>query len=151
MSDLSKKFSIHSSASSLNLLFFLPDLLCTAIRRLNLLARVSITSAIFCGLDGRDDSVLWSLRWRRAWFCFWGWRCSADLQFLWHFFLMVFPEKDSFFLLEHFVHFGYRCFLLSLSVIFSCGIIGLIQIILLLTISSAVMFVFCLPFSITSC
>ena len=55
-------FSIQSYFSSLNSLFFLPNLLCTAIRRLNFLARVPITSAFFRGLDGSDLSVLRTLQ-----------------------------------------------------------------------------------------
>ena len=35
VSDLTKKFSIHSFSSLLNSFYFLPDLLCTVIRRLN--------------------------------------------------------------------------------------------------------------------
>ena len=42
--------------------FFFPDLICTAIRRLNFLARVPITSAFFPGLDGSDITVLRTLR-----------------------------------------------------------------------------------------
>ena len=64
MSDLSKKLSIHTSSSLLNSLFFLPDLLCIAIRRLNVLVRVPITSAIFLGLDGSDISVLQTPRFK---------------------------------------------------------------------------------------
>ena len=55
---VSKKFSIHSSSSSLSSFFFLPDFLCPATRRLNFLA---ITSAFFRGLDGNDLSVLRTL------------------------------------------------------------------------------------------
>ena len=158
MSDLSKKFSIHSSTSSLNLLFFLPDLLSTAIRRLNLLARVSIRPSFADRMDvmiqscdhfGSKLFLLKMLKTCLVLFLRLTLQCwpTIPLTFL----LMIFPEKDSFFLLEPFVQFGYRCFLLSLSVIFSCSIVGLIQITFLLTISSAVIFVFCLPFSITSC
>ena len=58
MPNLSKKFSIHFSSSSLNSFFFLLDFLCTAVRRLNFLARVPITLNFFRGLERNDLSVL---------------------------------------------------------------------------------------------
>ena len=58
MSDLSKRFSIHSSFSSLNSFFLLPDLLHAATRRLNLLAKVPINVGFFRGLIGRNFSDL---------------------------------------------------------------------------------------------
>ena len=60
LSDFSKKLYIHSSSSSLNSFFFLPDSICTAIGRLNFEERFPITWAFFCGLDGSDLSVLWT-------------------------------------------------------------------------------------------
>ena len=47
MSDLSKKFLIQPFSFLLNSFFFLSDLSCTAICRLNFLGRVPITSAVF--------------------------------------------------------------------------------------------------------
>ena len=64
ISDLSKKFSINFSTSSLNSSFFLPELLSTAIRRFNFFARVPTNSTFFCGLNGSDLSVLWALQFK---------------------------------------------------------------------------------------
>ena len=49
MPDLFKKLSIHSYFYSFDSFFLLPDLSCTAIRRLKLLARVPVTSVFSIG------------------------------------------------------------------------------------------------------
>ena len=57
MPDLFKKLSIHSYFYSFDSFFLLPDLSCTAIRRLKLLARVPVTSVFSIGQYQGNFSV----------------------------------------------------------------------------------------------
>ena len=130
MQDVSKTFSIHSSSSSLNALFFLSDLLCRAMRWLDFLARVPITSSFFRGLDGCDISVFSTL-WLKI--CFFeipedvvdvlaevevaAMTCNCYIIFFKRYSL---TRAASFFLNTSYF-FGSIYFLLSLSVFFFLG------------------------------
>ena len=59
---ISKKFSSHSLSSWLNSFIFLPALFfATAIFNLNFLARLPMTSTVFCGLTGRSFCLFYTL------------------------------------------------------------------------------------------
>ena len=151
MPDLSKTFSIHSSSSSLYSLFFLSDLLCRAMRWLDFLARVPITSSFFRGLDGSDISVLSTL-WLK--FFFWKslktwlmlllrlklqrWLLIALTSFSlndirWHGQLLSSWTLRTFLALY--------IFFFLFQFFFSCGINRFTEITLLISISSTVIFV----------
>ena len=145
MSDVSKKFSIHSSFYSIYSFLFPPKLLCTAIRRLNHLGQASRPSfadwmgVIFQSREhfGLKFVVLkmlktWVVMFLRLMLHCW----PVIALFSFFFFKRYSLIRAALFFLNTSYFFGFRYFLLSLSVFFSCGIAGLIQITFFLPISS---------------